>query len=96
MAKFVGHVKAALSDVAGSDIATHGNRQRALTEVRNWLNNQARLNADGPARIWNRFNDFMVANFDTLTLRGFSPRDIETTDGAELISQMRAWIAAHP
>lgn len=89
--------QAALSDLAGSDISTHGDKpQRVVEAVRNWINNQNGLNADGPTKIWARFNDFMAANHDALIARGFSKKDIATIDIAELIAQMKSWIRANP
>ena len=89
--------QAALSDLAGSDISTHGSKpQKVVEAVRNWINNQNGLNADGPAKIWARFNDFMAANHDALIERGFSKKDITAVDIAELITQMKAWIFTNP
>ena len=45
--------QAAVSDFSNSDIAVHGNQPiTLLTEVRNWLNNEARLRAPGPSEVW--------------------------------------------
>lgn len=83
----------AISDLSNSDIAVHGNQPAdVITEVRNWLNNQAALHAVGPARIWGRFNDFMASNYDALTLRGFSDQDIVKLPIDELIGDMKAWL----
>lgn len=88
--------QAALSDISGSDIAVHGNQPaEVVTEVRNWLNSQARLRASGPSKIWARFNDFMAANYDALVARGFSNLDIQRLPIDELISDMRIWLAVH-
>ena len=85
--------QAALSDMSNSDIAVHNNQPvNIVTEVRNWLNNEARLRAPGPAQVWGRFNDFMADNYDALKLRGFSDRDIERLPIGELIDCIQSWI----
>src|SRR5882672_5229390 len=77
--------QAAISDLSNSDIAAHGNEPvNVVSEVRNWLNNEAGLSAPGPNQVWNRFNEFMASNEDALKLRGFSDRDIERLSVAEL------------
>lgn len=89
--------QAALSDISNSDIASHGNEPiRALTEVRNWLNMEARLRAPGPAAVWGRFTDFTTQNYDLLTSRGYSHGDIDALPIAELIDDMQRWVRDHP
>jgi hypothetical protein len=89
--------QAALSDLAGSDIRVHeGKPKLVAAAVRNWLNGETGLGAIGPAALWSRFNDFMADNFDNLTARGFSKTNIRNIDVSELVSEMRAWIAANP
>jgi hypothetical protein len=85
--------QAAISDLSNSDIAVHGNQPADMvSEVRNWLNSQAHLHAPGPSRVWSRFNDFMADNYDSLTDRGFSDRDIQRLPVDELITCMKAWL----
>jgi hypothetical protein len=87
--------KAALSDLSSSDISVHHNEPvKLVSAVRNWLNNEARLRAAGPAQVWGRFNDFMADNYRELKLRGFSDEDIDALPIAELIDCMGAWVAA--
>lgn len=89
--------QAALSDLAGSDIRSHGGKAARVTAVvRNWLNAEASLTAVGPAAIWSRFNDFMADNFDSLQARGFSRSDIKNIEMGELLVEMKAWIVANP
>ena len=89
--------QAALSDLSNSDIAAHGdNPLEAFTAVRDWLDQEARLDADGPARLWDQFTDFMADNDDTLVARGFSRRDIDRLPISTLMRSMEAWVAAHP
>lgn len=86
--------QAAISDLSSSDIAVHNDQPEvAVAEVRNWLNNEARLSAPGPAAVWGRFLDFMAENYDTLKARGFSDRDVEALPIPELITCMQEWVA---
>ena len=85
--------QAAISDLSGSDVAVHQNEaEEVVLEVRNWLNSTCGLTADGPSRIWGAFNDFMGDNYDELTRRGFSKRDIERLPVAELMRSMKEWV----
>jgi hypothetical protein len=84
--------QAALSDLSGSDIAVHNeDPQRIVSEVRNWLSNQAGLRAPGPTSIWGAFLDFTADNYDTLKRRGFSDRDIDGLPVDELMQCMDSW-----
>lgn len=84
--------QAAISDLSGSDIAVHRNQPVELvSQVRNWLNNEAKLNAPGPAQVWGRFNDFMAENFTALRSRGFSEDDIKQLPIDELMACMHRW-----
>jgi hypothetical protein len=79
--------------MSNSDIAVHSNEPvQVVSEVRNWLNNEAKLRAPGPAEVWARFNEFMADNFDLLKLRGFSDADIERLPVSELIVCMQDWV----
>ncbi len=85
--------QAAISDMSNSDIAVHYNEPvNVVTEVRNWLNNEAKLRAAGPAEVWARFNEFMADNYNSLKLRGFSDDDIGRLSIAELIACMQDWV----
>lgn len=84
--------QAAISDLSNSDIAAHHNQpERVTVEVRNWLNNEARMSADGPSRVWGAFNEFMADNYDDLKKRGFSRKDIDELGISELIECMKRW-----
>ncbi len=85
--------QAAISDLSNSDIAVHGGDPESIvTEVRNWLDNQAQLQAPGPSRIWGAFLDFMADNYDVLKQRGFSDRDIEKLPMSELTQCIERWV----
>ena len=86
--------QAAISDLSNSDIATHeGAPEIILTQVRNWLDTQAKLRAPGPAMVWVAFLDFMADNLRDLKQRGFSDRDIENLPISELMSCIERWVA---
>jgi hypothetical protein len=86
--------QAALSDLSGSDIASHGNSPaKVVVVVRNWLKNVHAIDAPGPTRIWDFFNFFMADNYVALLDRGFSEDDIEALPVPELIEHMSGWIA---
>lgn len=85
--------QAAISDVSNSDIAAHHDEpEQVVAVVRNWLNNEARLSAHGPSKVWGAFNDFMAANYDALKKRGFSDRNIRELEVSELIDCMKKWV----
>jgi hypothetical protein len=89
--------QAAISDLSNSDIAVHGNEPvNVVSEVRNWLNNEAKLSAPGPSHVWSRFNEFMADNYAALKSRGFSDRDIERLSVAELVQCMQDWVGRNP
>jgi hypothetical protein len=84
--------QAALSDLAGSDIAVHeGNGERLVVAVRNWLNGQCGLKAPGGSRIWGAFLEYWAHSYDRLTQQGFSAREIDDLPVNELIESMPAW-----
>jgi len=89
--------QAALSDLSNSDIEAHGDDPlEAFTAVRNWLDQEAKLDADGPARLWDQFTDFIADNDDGLVERGYSRKDIDRLPISALMRNMEAWVAAHP
>ena len=89
--------QAAISDLSGSDIAMHKNEPViACTEVRNWLARELGNTTPGPTAVWARFNDFMAWNYDSLTARGYSDKDIADQPIDELIRCMKEWITANP
>lgn len=86
--------QAAISDVSNSDIAVHnGDPQSIVTEVRNWLNNQAGLQAPGPSSVWAAFSEFTSENYNALKERGFSDRDIEKLPVGELMQGITKWVS---
>jgi hypothetical protein len=86
--------QAAISDLSNSDIAVHGGIPEAVvTEVRNWLDNQARLHAPGPAKIWGAFLEFTAENYVSLKRPGFSDRNIERPPIHEWMTCVGKWVA---
>jgi hypothetical protein len=85
--------QAAISDLSNSDIGVHNNEpEEVVLQIRNWLNNEADLDADGPSKIWGAFNDFMAEDYDNLTSKGFSKKDIERLPVNELMNHMNQWV----
>jgi hypothetical protein len=86
--------QAALSDLSGCDIQAHGgNPERAVREVRNWLNSYASKEAVGSAKIWTDFNTFTRQTHRELTRRGYSKEDLQHLGVDELMTRMAAWLA---
>ena len=84
--------QAALSDLAGSDIESHGNQPREIVRcVRNWLSSETGRRCAGPASIWESFNTFMNEYGASLRQNGFLARDIKTLPTSEMMSEMQNW-----
>lgn len=87
--------QAALSDIAGSDIAAHRNEpEEVVSVVRNWLANQCRFSAPGKGKIWGAFTECMGQLHDDLRDRGFDPNDIENLPVSELLAYIGEWVSA--
>jgi len=86
--------QAAISDLAGSDIKWHDDKpQRVVAVVRDWLNCEAGASLPGPSRIWDAFNEFMAADYDSLKANGYNEKDIVGLPMVELVARMKAWLA---
>lgn len=84
--------KAALSDLAGCDIAVHRGRfDEAIRQVRNWLATET--DAPSPTRIINAYDDFQKWREVTLREQGFSDEDIRDYPTPELLRSMKQWMA---
>lgn len=89
--------RAALSDIAGSDIAAHRNEpEEVVSVVRNWLANQCRSSAPGKGKIWGAFTECMGQLHDHLGHRGFDHNDIENLPVSELLAYIGAWVSRDP
>lgn len=86
--------RAALSDIAGSDIATHRNQpEEVVSVVRDWLANQCRSGAPGRSRIWSAFIECMAQLHEDLRERGFDHGDIEKLPLPELVTYFGTWVS---
>lgn len=87
--------QAALSDIAGCDIAAHGGDfQIAVRKVRNWLVTEAAVKCrDAAQRVTNAYLDFRSWHFERQTEAGFSAEDVRDQPTAELLTAMRTWFA---
>lgn len=86
--------QAALSDLAGSDIRSHGDdASSAIREIRDWLVTEALGTSISHRVIWSDFNDFNAYLADELKLIGSEPDDIETTPVPEVMTYMNNWFS---
>lgn len=83
----------ALSDIAGTDIAVHGDDAlQAVRVVRQWIENVIG-GEDGSQAIWAAYEDFNAAMFDEMSDKGFDAHEIENVQTAKLIKLMERFIA---
>ena len=86
--------QAAISDLAGSDIAPHkGNYKTAVRKVRNWLTGQGRFESISATRILAEYEDFQEWHYGQQLEAGFSNEDIQDYPTAELLKAMFEWTA---
>lgn len=86
--------QAALSDLAGCDIQTHGGDfEKAVRKVRNWLVSEASLTAPGAGRVLNEYAAFQEWYFERQLAAGFTEEDIKDYPTVELLAAMREWVA---
>lgn len=87
--------QAALSDLSGCDIQSHGGKFETIVgKVRGWLAGEARLQADGAARILAAYVAFQEWHYESQLARGFSDSDIQDYPTGELLEAMKSWFAA--
>jgi hypothetical protein len=83
---------ASISDLSNSDIKVHkGNPIDLVRHVRDWLNNQARLNAPGPSRVWKAYNSFESWLYVDLKKQGYSNKDYKSLPTDEFMSKAQKW-----
>jgi hypothetical protein len=86
--------QAAISDLAGSDIAAHHNEPRDLVAaVRGWLGAQMSEKFVGPTKLFDAFNEFMIFNYEDLVQKGYSKSDIDELSIRELVDCMSQWVS---
>jgi hypothetical protein len=84
--------QAALSDLSGCDIQTHGaDFQKAVRKVRNWLVTEAGAPAHGAARVLGKYIDFQEWHYERQLAAGFSDEDIQDYPTKELLEAMISW-----
>ena len=87
--------QAALSDLAGNDIANHeGNYAIAVRKVRNWVTSLGDFENVGAARVISEYEDFQEWNFERREKAGFSEDDILDFSTPELLEAMLEWVEA--
>jgi len=88
--------QAALSDLAGCDIESHGGSfEQAVRKVRNWIVGAAGIaGAAGAQRVLDAYADFQEWYFERQTALGFAEADILDYSTPELLAAMREWVAA--
>lgn len=87
--------QAALSDLAGCDIASHSDDyQVAVRKTRNWLVSEAAVALEGSARILGAYADFQEWYYERQLAAGFGEDDIKDYPTAELLTAMTEWVAA--
>ena len=84
--------QAALSDLSGCDIETHGaDYQKAVRKVRNWLVTEAGGHAHGATHILGKYVDFQEWHYERQLTAGFSDEDIQDYPTKELLDAMITW-----
>lgn len=87
--------QAALSDIAGWDIASHdANYEIAVRKVRNWLVAEAGAERMGASKILGAYADFQAWYYEKQLSMGFSDEDIQDYPTSELLRAMIDWIEA--
>ena len=85
--------QAAISDLAGSDIAAHeGDYATAVRKVRNWLAGQGGFEFIGAAQILAEYEDFQQWYYRRQLRAGFSDDDIQDYSTADLLRAMFDWV----
>ncbi len=87
-------LKAAMSDLAGSDIEAHeGEYQIAARKVRNWLiTNISDIPDDSASSILAEYEDFLDWHYTRQSDKGFSEQDAQDYPTSELLDEMFVWI----
>jgi len=84
--------QAAISDLSGCDIMAHaGKFDSAIRCVRNWLWNEADIDAPGASRIIGKYAEFQEWHYERQLGLGFSEEDIQDYPTNELLDAMKKW-----
>jgi|SRR5882724_182825 len=86
--------KKALSDLAGIDAKSHGNKpEKAVLALRNWFIDTVHLKkADSATAIWYKFMDFNADFYERRKNESFSKGDLKMMPVREYIKFIRKWI----
>lgn len=86
--------KTALSDLAGVDAKSHGNKpEKAVLALRNWFVDTVHLQeADSATVVWYQFTDFTADFYEQRKKEGFSKGDLKMMPVREYIAFIRKWI----
>ncbi len=87
-------LKAAMSDLAGSDIeAHHGKYRIAVRKVRNWLaTNQSNIPEVSASTVHAEYADFQEWHSKRQRSKGISDQDVQDYPTSELLDEMIVWI----
>lgn len=86
--------KKALSDLAGVDAESHGNKpEKVVLAVRNWFVSTVHLrNTVSATVIWYKFTDFTADFYAKRKSEGFSRGDLKMMPIREYVSFIREWL----
>ena len=86
--------QAALSDISGCDIETHGGQyDKAMTKVRNWLRHQTGVDAAGPQRMIGDYVTFQEWDYERKLAQGYSEDDIRAYPTFERLEAIKLWVS---
>lgn len=87
-------LKAAMSDLVGSDIeAHHGKYRIAVRKVRNWLTtNVSNIPEISASTVHAEYADFQEWHSKRQRKKGFSDQDIQDYPTSELLDEMIVWV----
>jgi hypothetical protein len=82
-----------LSDISGNDVRAHeGDAAMLVSEVRNWLQVTTARDLPSGSRVWQRFHEFTTYLQSSLRAAGFSAKEIDSLEVAELIQRALGWM----
>lgn len=85
--------QAAISDISGSDIVSHGADYRKVVKaVRNWLVSEAAVVSVGATLILSQYEDFQEWYWEKKLSEGASEEEIKEYPTTELMMAIEEWI----
>jgi hypothetical protein len=83
--------QAALSDIAGWDIRSHGgDYEKAIKQVRAWLRSHGSADRS-TSQIIGDYTGFQEWDYERLLDEGWNEKDIQDRETGELLEAMKAW-----